>query len=280
MSLEPESNESLQHRFKNACASEHAEFELALLVAEAIDDGLDHKQTRSLFSELVSPLSLTAEDDPTALLQWFTDSGFGGTERTAPIGLHHSNLQWVIQHREGIPISLAILLIEGARYCGFESHGVNYPGHFLVSIQGQLVDPLSMLPVELAQLPGARLDREQAPALVQVPALVQEPDLMQQATPKMVGLRMLNNVKAYYLNRREWARVLDVIDYQLAIAGSDKALSGSLHYERGEFWEQLGANSAAAQAYQMCAETCPQKRLADKARARATELGRQAETLH
>ena len=268
MSLELESNESLQHRFQNACASEHAEFELALLVAEAIDDGVDHKQTRSLFSELISPLSLTAEDGPTALLQWFADSGFGGAERDAPIGLQHSNLHWVIRHREGIPISLAVLLIEGARYCGFESHGVNYPGHFLVSIQGQLVDPLSMQPVELAQLQGGQLDQQQTP------------DLMQQATPKMVGLRMLNNVKAFYLNRREWARVLDVIDYQLAIAGADKALSGSLHYERGGFWEQLGAHSAAAQAYQVCADTCPHKQLADKACARATELARQAETLH
>jgi regulator of sirC expression with transglutaminase-like and TPR domain len=268
LSLETESNESLQHRFQNACDSEHAEFELALLVAEAIDEGLDHQHTRQIFSELISPLSLQAQDGPKALLEWFADSGFGVTERAEPVGLQHSNLQWVIQHRQGIPISLAVLLIEGARYCGFESHGVNYPGHFLVSIQGQLFDPLSMQPVELDKLQGAQLDDEHVP------------DLMQQATPQMVGLRMLNNVKGFYLNRREWVRALDIIDYQLAIAGSDRSLSGSLHYERGEYWAQLGAHTAAAQAFQVCAETCPHKQLATKASARAAELGRHTDTLH
>ena len=268
LSLGPESHESLQHRFHSVCESEHPEFELALLVAEAIDDGLDHEQTRKTFSELMSPLSVQVEDGPKALLQWFADSGFGATERKEPIGLQHSNLQWVMQHREGIPISLAVLLIEGARHCGFESHGVNYPGHFLVSIQGQLIDPVKMQPIELNQLQSVELDRDHAQ------------ELMQLATPKMLGLRMLNNIKAFYLNGRQFARALDVIDYQLAIAGTDRALSGPLHYERGQFWEQLGAPTAAVQAYQICAETYPHKELAAKASARAAELGRQTDTLH
>ena len=62
---------------------------------------------------------------------------------------------------------------------------------------------------------------------------------LERASPRMLGLRMLNNVKAQHMHGRNWSRALDIIDFQMGLAGEDAELSSSLHYERGELWEQL-----------------------------------------
>jgi regulator of sirC expression with transglutaminase-like and TPR domain len=273
--------ETLRDRFSRASRAEQGEFEVALLVAETIDDDFDSEHARTMFSELIEPLLESSAEAIDAgsgvhaadgLLQGFRQAGFGMPQR-AQVGLQHSNLAWVMEHRQGIPISLAVLLIEAGRRSGLGCHGVNYPGHFLVSIEGQLVDPVHMRPMDLSQLAGNDFDVQNAP------------DLMQQTTPKMLALRMLNNVKAYHLGRRSWSQALEMIDYQLAAAGEDrtgqdKALCASLYYERGEFWEQLGGFAAAAEAYQKCSEISPYKELARKAQMRAVELSSRNETLH
>ncbi len=268
--------ESLQDRFSRASRLEQGEFEVALLIAEIIDDDFDSDRARAMFSELIEPLLESSAEAIDAgsvahaadgLLKSFRQAGFGLPQR-AQVGLQHSNLAWVMEHRQGIPISLAVLLIEAGRRSGLGCHGVNYPGHFLVSIEGQLVDPVQMRPMDLSQLAGSDIDVQNVP------------DLMQQTTPKMLAIRMLNNVKAYHLGRRSWSQALEMIDYQLATAGQDKALCASLYYERGEFWEQLGGFAAAAEAYQKCCEISPYKDQARKAQVRAVELSSRSETLH
>lgn len=53
----------------------------------------------------------------------------------------NSFLNRVLETRRGIPISLSILWIEIGRRAGAEVVGVGLPGHFVVSVEGQLVDP-------------------------------------------------------------------------------------------------------------------------------------------
>ena len=261
------SHTSLQARFQRTSNLHQGEFEIALLVAETIDRELDLTRVRQLFDDLLLPLVDAQVREPAEVLELFAHAGFGDNT-PVQAGLQHSNLQWVMENRQGIPITLAALLIESARRCGLVSHGVNYPGHFLVSIAGQLFDPLRMQPLDMDQLRGDALDEESLHSL------------MQAATPKMFGLRMLNNVKAVHMHAHDWASALDVVDYQLAIAGDDPALSASLYYERGEFWEQVGAFAAAAEAFQRCAEISPYRELAGKASERAEELAQRSETLH
>ena len=268
--------DSLRDRFCRVATSEQDEFEVGLLVAEVIDHEFDSERARQTFAELIQPhLESQAEsyaadsevDVTKGLLQNFREAGFG-SQRQTQVGLQHSNLQWVMEHRQGIPISLAVLLIEAGRRSGLVCHGVNYPGHFLVSIAGQLIDPVQMRPMDFSKLSDGNFDDHDVP------------ELMQPTTPKMLALRMLNNVKAYHLGRRGWTEALDMIDYQLATAGQDNALCASLYYERGEFWERLGGYAAAAEAFQLCYETSPYKDLAKKAHARAAQFAGRAETLH
>jgi regulator of sirC expression with transglutaminase-like and TPR domain len=53
----------------------------------------------------------------------------------------NSFLNRVLETRRGIPISLSILWIEVGRRAGIDVAGIGLPGHFVVSVAGQLVDP-------------------------------------------------------------------------------------------------------------------------------------------
>ncbi len=48
--------ETLRDRFSRASRAEQGEFEVALLVAETIDDDFDSEHARTMFSELIEPL--------------------------------------------------------------------------------------------------------------------------------------------------------------------------------------------------------------------------------
>ncbi len=225
------------------------ELETALLVALVIDPGLDitgARRTCDAFFDLAP-----AAADPQALLTWLREQGFGRAVQ-GNVTLAHSSLPWVLAHREGIPISLSVILMAAARHRGLEAYGINYPGHFLARIGDLLVDPLTM----------SALEGDDAPAL----------DPRQRATPRALGLRMLNNLKALHMQRRDWSAALDIIDYQMSLCeGAEAELSASLHYERGELWQQLGSRDMARSAFRMCASLSADDDLAARARARAAE---------
>ena len=262
--------ESLVADFNHAIATQASEFELALLVAKAIDPDLNLVELRSQFEHLLQPLASVDGVDAGALVHHFAELGFGQQALTS-VNLQHSNIAWVINHRSGLPIALAAILIEGARRCGLSSEGINFPGHFLVSVNSQLIDPLRMEFVEPGQLQTSDLDE----------AKVQR--LLQPATPTLFGLRMLNNLKMQYLqsqDARSWAHVLSLIDYQVALAAGDAALLATLEYERAELWEHLGAYSVAREAFMQCAQSSPVPELRAKAQTRASRLADRDETLH
>ena len=85
-----------------------------------------------------------------------------------------------------MPITLAILFIELARRLGFDSFGVNFPGHFLLSISGSLVNPTTLSVLDRktlsSKLKGADIE------------LLDQP-----ASPAVIAMRMLNNIKNQYL---------------------------------------------------------------------------------
>jgi regulator of sirC expression with transglutaminase-like and TPR domain len=68
------------------------------------------------------------------------------------VDLTHSSIDWLLQQHQGLPIVVAVLIITLAHGLGLEAYGVNYPGHFLLRAQGDLVDPLSLAVVEPSSL--------------------------------------------------------------------------------------------------------------------------------
>ena len=247
-----------------------AELKIASVVAEVASThagaGISELEVEQAVNTFCAPLAADACASLPELLEWFKNLGFGQPPDSV-VSLQHSNLAWVIEQRRGIPISLAMLLVQGAERCGFAAHGVNYPGHFLVRIDDALIDPLRMLRIKPEELSLAE----------------QDPALTQSAAPVAIGLRMLNNLKAIHVAGRDWSRAMEVTDLQLRIAEAGPAsteLCASLQFERGEYWRQLGAVGAAKEAYLSVEGADVPDSLKEKARSIVQKLDSRKETLH
>jgi len=258
---------SLLEEFRRAIDDGGSEFDVAVLVAQVIDEASRPSALHASFDALIEPLSAHGDMNAERLLSAFRELGFGA-HRLSQVSFVHSDLAWVMENRQGIPISLAVLLIEGARRCGLTSTGINFPGHFLVSLEDMLVDPLTMQIVDPAELTSDKLHAGE----------LQE--LMQQATPRMFGLRMLNNLKAMHLSGQNFSAALDVIDCQIAMCEGDAGLRAPLMFERGEVFEQLGAFSMARAAYARCVELTRSSEMRSEAQKRVDILQGRDETLH
>ncbi len=49
----------------------------------------------------------------------------------------NANLIRVIERRRGLPVALGILWLHAARAAGWAAHGVDFPGHFLIALEGR-----------------------------------------------------------------------------------------------------------------------------------------------
>ncbi len=114
---------------------------------------------------------------------------------------HNSCLNYVLEQRRGIPITLSILYMELGRRLGVEVHGIPAPGHFLVRIE----EDGDFFYVDVFNQGRLRDDIEQE---------VDE-RFLTPASKRMIFIRMLNNLRLIYLQRQAWAKASQVLDLLL-----------------------------------------------------------------
>lgn len=242
------STANLIQQFEAACSETpslvSAELEVALLINHFINPlcirADIERQLELLWQNLESEAQALA--DPTEnLLVGFRRQGFCSTI-DVPLTKRHSGLEYVLQDKVGLPILMAILLQAAALRMGCDACGLNAPGHFLLRIEDQVIDPLGL----------ERLD-VQASAHPQTDA-------------RAVALRMLNNLKSLALQPQgqDISEALAIIDIQLGLAGAP--LQAGLYYERGDIWANLGMPDTARDAFENCLRVS-----ADDALSRAAE---------
>jgi regulator of sirC expression with transglutaminase-like and TPR domain len=136
----------------------------------------------------------------------FVAEGFGGNtdDYYDPANSH---LDAVLDRRLGIPITLAVLLMEVGRRAGLVIEGVNAPGHFLVRCGDRVLDPFA----------GGRA----------------VPDADAQAAPvagaHVILARMLANLKAVHIQRGDVARLRQILRFRTAVPGVPDADRAELH---------------------------------------------------
>lgn len=238
------------------CAGPDTEILVGVLVSHLIDPTHTIAQIQSTIEAFFAQIPATSTQE---LLDWFRENGFA-QDGPATVTPQHSSLKYAVERKTGIPIARGLLLMGAARAIGLTSYGVNFPGHFLVSIDGQVVDPLGCAVIEAERF------REKF-------------DVSKPTSPKAVALRMLNNLKALALQDNDLARALDIVDVQAGLA-DDRETRSALLFERGEFWSRLGAMAAAKAAFAECAEVCPHEELAEKARGQAARIDIGGQTFH
>jgi regulator of sirC expression with transglutaminase-like and TPR domain len=127
----------------------------------------------------------------------------------------NSYLNDVLDRKLGIPITLSILYQEVARRCGLPVVGVGFPGHFLtkyLAASGEiLVDPYRG-----GAILSIRDCEEKLKAQFGQEAEFRASFLSVSST-KQTLTRMLNNLKGSFFRRRDFARVMLIIEMALAV---------------------------------------------------------------
>lgn len=242
------------------------ELAVAMLIAAVIDEQLDPRRVEMQMQALLGDAQAQGISDIEGVLALLRGKGFGQKPLTA-VDLTHSSIDWLLQQRQGLPIVMAVVIITLVRQLGMQAHGINFPGHFLLRVDNDLVDPLALAIVPAESLP--------------VPAGGSLQQMLAKAGPVSMGFRMLNNLKAYYLQLQNWSAALAATDYQLAMMQHTDDITALVHFERGEYRHRMGQAEAALEEYAKCAQLTAQPMLRAKAESRIQGVMSELEgTLH
>ena len=236
--------------------------EAVLLLAAQARPELDIEKYRRRLDELAGGVS-----EPTLAAvahELFVVEGFRGNTDDY-YNADNSHLDAVLDRRLGIPISLAVVLLEVTRRLEIPVAGVGLPGHFLVRLRG---DPALFLdPFDGGRLLAAAECRERFHAAYG-PDAVFDPAFLEPVSPRSILRRMLANLRQIYLNRQDSAALAGVLRLRNAIPGlpvEDQAeLAGVLL--------SLGRFDQAAAVLEALAADAPSEEAATRLRHKAVGL--------
>jgi regulator of sirC expression with transglutaminase-like and TPR domain len=141
--------------------------------------------------------------------------GFRGDDLTYD-DLQNANLIRVLDRRKGLPVALGILYLHVGRARGWRMTGINFPSHFLVSVEGgrgrTLLDPFAGRVLESAHDVRAFLK-----AVAGRDAEL-SPDQLAPISDRGVLLRLQNNVKARLAAQEKFADAARVAARMLRLA--------------------------------------------------------------
>ena len=163
----------------------------------------------------------------------FVEQGFAGN-RDEYYDPRNSFLNDVLDRRQGIPITLSLVLMEVGKRLGLAIEGIGLPGHFIAGARLDdsqiLLDPFNggalVTPEECEELVGGVVGRP----------VTLLPEHYAPVSGRQLLTRMLANLKGAYWRRQEWDRVVGAIDRLLVL--DPKAASE--WRDRGVAWSNLG----------------------------------------
>lgn len=144
----------------------------------------------------------------------FGERGFRGNSDSY-YDPRNSFLNAVLDRGLGIPITLSVVYMEVGRRIEFPLQGVGMPGHFIVKPVG-LEDEIYIDPFNA----GRVLSREDCQELVQEMYGEQVPfhaTFLEPVTKKHILTRILSNLKALYVQTRQYLKALSVVERLLLI---------------------------------------------------------------
>ncbi|MEJ1976057.1 MAG: transglutaminase-like domain-containing protein [Acetobacteraceae bacterium] len=178
----------------------------------------------------------------------------------------NANLIDVIARRRGLPVSLGILWLHCARAAGWDAHGVDFPGHFLIVLAGggtQLVLDVFAggLPLDARGLRGLikRFEGPQAEL---------RPGLLQPMGARAVLLRLQNNIKVRRMDAGDFAGALTGLEDMLRIAPD----AASLWREAALVNQKLDRVGAALRCFERFLLLVPEGGAAERVRSAMDEL--------
>jgi regulator of sirC expression with transglutaminase-like and TPR domain len=172
----------------------------------------------------------------------------------------NANLIRVIERRRGLPVALGVIWLHAARAAGWGTHGVDFPGHFLVALEGHknqvVVDVFNGGLVMSARELRALLKR------VEGEKAELRPGLLQPMSTRRVLLRLQNNIMTRRLEAGDLRGGLRCTEDMLLIA-PDQA---ELWRQAGIMNQRLEQVAAAKDCYQRFLDLVPEGAMASSVR--------------
>lgn len=204
-------------RFARLVAQPDPALELAraaLLIAADEHPDLEPEVTLAALDGLAERVRIVLDlgDDERIVLERIHDVLYRGAGFRAPTAVEFhdprcSLLDAVIERRIGLPISLAVVELEVAWRLGLGLWGIGLPGHFIVGgPSGLLVDPADG---------GRRLTPDDCQAILRRAVgghVLLHAGMLRPAPRRDIVARILRNLRAAHLARRDWPAALGVID--------------------------------------------------------------------
>ena len=226
----------------------------ALIVAAIVDESADANWSRDEIGRLADAIDKEGEITPRRIVRRLARRGFRGARNYYDID--NSVLHHVLRTRQGIPISLGVVLIGIARRLGLDALGVNFPRHFLVTIGDLLVDPFAVSPTTIDNCRQWLKENR-----------VDETGAFNIADARDIAMRMLNNVRMLVQGRGDYSRALEISDYQLLIVPD----SYGLYVERADAWLGLRAPEMVVRELEEAVRYAPDEAMADRLRDRISQ---------
>jgi len=249
-----------------------------LLIAAEADPALDIDRYLLILDELASKFEASITGRPSlgisvsGLSEFIHQTeGFCGnvTDYYAP---ENSYLNHVIDVRQGIPISLALVHICLGTRLAIPVRGINFPGHFLVKYGTDkhiIVDPFS----------GRILSEPDCATLLKQiagPRALIKPEYFETATNRSILIRVLDNLKQIYWKNKAWEESKACIERQLLLLPDQSEFSIQL----GAIYEMQGEMPLAQHTYTRVLQECNDEQLAQVASKRLLAMGNTNRTIH
>ncbi len=180
--------------------------------------------------------------------------------------LANANLIRVIERRRGMPVALGIIWLHCAQAAGWPAHGIDFPGHFLISIAGEggqaVIDVFDG---------GTPLDSRHLRALLKRQggeSAELRPGLLRTMPNRDVLLRLQQNVKGRRLQAGDYEAALACVETMLRIAPA----AAAQWRDAALINRQLDRVGAALRCYEKLLELVPAGDAASRVKAAMDEL--------
>lgn len=184
----------------------------------------------------------------------------------------NSYLNRVLEHRAGIPITLALIHIGLGERLDIPVYGVNFPGHFLVKYGNEkrlLVDPFA----------GRILSEPDCGTLLKQiagPKAVLQPHYFDMASNKDIMVRILDNLKQVFWRSKQWDESKKCIERQQLLKPDEDEYAVQL----GAVYEMQGNIALAHYTYADIVQQSPDEQMRSLASKRLLAMQSGSPTIH